>query len=1396
MVYHGTREDFTVFDITKGRANMDVQGMFFSPWSDDARGYGDNVRAFFLNIKNPADEKTGYRALNKYEGQNEAGVKAREYLVSSKYDGINNGNEEYVAFNPNQIKSATDNIGTFDPANDNIRFRSIASEAARPLERLMPRREGLSIVERKWEGQGAMERVNMRREIFANGVHNLEMPKGREIVKPVNPLVNIYNFAYSNYRSAGPEFLRPIFRNKDLIGLRPDRNGYPILDVESAKKFKEIFDKNIDAYEKFLQYSKYISTEAAQREINDLLDDIDYARWYYSELADGKDVWRTENDPRFRTVKNEERRRADELMDNADDLRKAVPDYSGFLTNVYQRGFTPEQRKKVSEEAREKGWTNLDEVIEKEMAEVEDIETLEYIAHLLDADLTIGQVKYLLKRNVDPDDGSIRWRAREAVRVDDLKGDNIISVSKPFTDGKLKAYEKVVKSKGFRFIHEHFDDLHVVREYQKLVLGKDWYEVTNPRDNAYVALMLSRSRSKWAMDAYNKNIYKPLIVHLSEVNKKLNEQKLETIKSDLKGNKSPYMRATVYAMAKSGLKRMEIMARRDADEYKNEALNSRRVLELGDKEHAAAVREIEAEAERKYESYLNRDVSGLTGLAELVGRKEENFKSVAESIVKEVEGILGKEEVDKLWDEIFTATQWANERSFEAGKMSKEEYERRKDRDAYYLPHRGYDMTTAADMYDYRDRDDSNFDSLFLRAKGRLSLAEDPFAHIASMAASAVLEAEKNKAKARLYRLAASNPNEVVTIRDAWVQNVGTEENPDWREVYPDIDPKDNPNAVRKKIDEFETRMSALSYVGKAKRKRSSLNLGVPIGRGNASEHAIRVWIGGEEKVMYVNGNPLLAQAINGVLDKTYSDFDKALKKLNRWMSSVYTSLNPEFAVSNGLRDMHAALAFGYAEQGAKYSSSLFKNMFDVARTTANYTWRGKFTDGKNGELFEEFLKNGGPTGFTLLKSIEDYEKDVREIDRRARGSILAGDMWRIVTGGIDRFNQMIEINARFATYVTSRNMGKSAAMSAYDAKNITLNFERHGAFNSILMQYMSKAIVFSNAALQGIYRMHEAFSRNPKRMAFVLGSHMGMGLLNPFLTALMIAMFGDDDDKEKYDGIPIYKKCNNLVIYVGNGKYIMYPLSHEFRWIYGLGVIAAEWAMGNLRNEQIPDLFVDQMTSMLPVEVTQGMLGFLPTSIKAPAEIIANENFMGRPIYKKNAWNELDPEWTKAYGGTWDSYVNLSKKINELTGGDDVKKGLVEQVKLGSYMNNPAAMQHLTRTYLGGGVDVLGNTIDVISAAAYNIFKSEGEDDKKEVNMSRVPFLRRVAGESTDSDVDYALRDKMNPIYEYLRQTSHLESGYYKNRAVPGYAEKYGELVKANEDYAKLAKLAESLKN
>ena len=50
IVYHGTFENFTAFDRTKGRANMDIQGMFFSPRAEEAADYGDKVGRYYLSI--------------------------------------------------------------------------------------------------------------------------------------------------------------------------------------------------------------------------------------------------------------------------------------------------------------------------------------------------------------------------------------------------------------------------------------------------------------------------------------------------------------------------------------------------------------------------------------------------------------------------------------------------------------------------------------------------------------------------------------------------------------------------------------------------------------------------------------------------------------------------------------------------------------------------------------------------------------------------------------------------------------------------------------------------------------------------------------------------------------------------------------------------------------------------------------------------------------------------------------------------------------------------------------------------------------------------------------------------------------------------------------------------
>lgn len=121
VVYHGSDSNFEVFDRTKTRSTMDIQGNFFSPWELDAQGYGQNVRAFYLSIKNPAPSNVGYKTLKKFQGQNDAGIKAREELENMGYDRVNNDDEEYIAFEPNQIKS-TQNRGTYS-ASDNIYYQ-------------------------------------------------------------------------------------------------------------------------------------------------------------------------------------------------------------------------------------------------------------------------------------------------------------------------------------------------------------------------------------------------------------------------------------------------------------------------------------------------------------------------------------------------------------------------------------------------------------------------------------------------------------------------------------------------------------------------------------------------------------------------------------------------------------------------------------------------------------------------------------------------------------------------------------------------------------------------------------------------------------------------------------------------------------------------------------------------------------------------------------------------------------------------------------------------------------------------------------------------------------------------------------------------------------------------
>lgn len=140
VFYHGSDELFTTFGYDKIGSATGVgilgEGFYFTDQQKLGKKYGKNVYKVFLQMSNPymASQEDLYR-LNTAK------------LEKQGYDGVilkaPNGNI-YMALDNTQIKSATDNIGTFDRNNPDIRYNlteAAAEQAARDAADTADQRE-------------------------------------------------------------------------------------------------------------------------------------------------------------------------------------------------------------------------------------------------------------------------------------------------------------------------------------------------------------------------------------------------------------------------------------------------------------------------------------------------------------------------------------------------------------------------------------------------------------------------------------------------------------------------------------------------------------------------------------------------------------------------------------------------------------------------------------------------------------------------------------------------------------------------------------------------------------------------------------------------------------------------------------------------------------------------------------------------------------------------------------------------------------------------------------------------------------------------------------------------------------------------------------------------------
>ena len=766
------------------------------------------------------------------------------------------------------------------------------------------------------------------------------------------------------------------------------------------------------------------------------------------------------------------------------------------------------------------------------------------------------------------------------------------------------------------------------------------------------------------------------------------------------------------------------------------------------------------------------------------------------------------DEFDKLWDKINAATKATLESQYKSNVISKDQYMAVRDEFKYYVPLRGFKDTTAEDIWSYYNTSHSgDFSPALLGAKGRRTEAENPFNWIGTMASSAIAQNMKNESKLALYYFIANRPDQdLMSIKDVWYQFDPTataeyqQKNPGsrkrvFREVYPPFNESLNADSAKNAYDLWEENMRQQAQNGLAFRGSNSLKVGddvVFIGAGEAAQHIINLKLRGKEVSLILNANPRAAQAINGLLNiETEGGYQKIFGPVLRWMSAVNTSYNPEFWISNMQRDILFAL-MGTSIKGRSTSKFLgnLVNPKKIMRMMKAYE-EGTLGNSEVENYYREFAESGAITGFTVVSGNEVWEKKIAEF--------LDPSIWdKIQNSGFMMFwqnlGEAVEQMTRFSAYMSARKSGKDIVEATNAAKEISVNFNRKGSgkhisveeldkltrkdgsrlnktqkagvyLMSLIPAYGRRAVMFFNAAIQGLNAMYKLWKKNPKRFTGWMTGYFALGVIQ----AVIHALFDDDDD---YLDMPDYTRRNNLLIGY-NGIYLKWAMPQEARAFYAFGDMAVNHIMGREPNKNLALEMGNAIADMLPLSATDGVTGLLPSAAQPLVELYTNKDFTGARIYNDMRYLSEDersktPKYANALPQTGKIFVNVTEFLNYITGGSEWDAG---------YINvHPEAIQHVVEGAGGGLLTTINKAWETVGGA---IDAAAGLDVTGEkLSVRRFPFLNRLLEVNDERSRNSHVSEL---FYYYKSEAEHTRTKMSKMKKT-GDSDGLSELVESRE--------------
>lgn len=1010
----------------------------------------------------------------------------------------------------------------------------------------------------------------------------------------------------------------------------------------------------------------------------------------------------------------------------------------------------------------------------------------------------------------------------------------------------LDRYHRSLDAHGYMATESYMDNMLSLKKLMNAIVPDKKVEDIASSENPYILQNVMQGAMSNASKMFEINIMSPL------------EKAMAGVLDAFEGKKTndKIRNFNLYMITKHGLERNRVLFVRDAvrklrmddstkaDAEKLQSEWGAKKEDLGNQLKSGII-----DLKRYYEKMdewirdnVNKDYeagehdySGMHGVQDIISMKDpyndgEAIQSVMDSEAKMESVKAGS--VRDYWDKVRAATRYSVDSDYNNGIIDRDLHGHVSKMFDWYVPLRNYDEATAEDVYGYITEigDPKNrIGSTLAKARGHKYLSEtNILAQIGALGNRAIKNGGDNAIKQAFARFARSHSdNNLVKETSVWYVKDPTTGIVEER--YPDIPEGATADEINQIVSDFDTDMAMLKAQGFATKKFDRGNIGYRFERAkDKSQHIVDVMIAGKKHSFVILGNPRAAQALNGMLEhKNESLVGRTTAAISRFMAQTCTSYNPEFVMRNMIRDFEFASTNLLAKEGMAYTKTFEKyyaqvGLIEGIRNTKlsdfkKMTGFGLFSKYRNGTLdtsdkiqryFKEFMENGGETGWVQIKSMKDLTAEYKlHVKTEKNGKTrVSKNVFDFIFKNLENANEVAENLARFATYCASRDAGRSTVRSAYDAKEVSVNFNRHGSGNAIYSfkngemsnaktarknvygfwaSWFRNSSMFFNAGVQSTNLLIKNFKNNKAgTIGYIMAGPMMSGMAMALINNMLIASEDEKDRKgvkDPYGELPDYIRRNNLCIYVGGGEFITIPLAIEERAFYGLGDLAAGLTFSkNISGQKNPALdAVGCMSQLVPVADYLGNASFgknpgeetikaiAPSATSPIFEWFFNSDWKGAPIHRENKFDENQPSWMLAYKGTPEWLININKKANAWS--NDVAPGN-ENMKGNDFLDaatDPSLLQHLYSSYLGGAATFMERVGGLVKKG-------------KDTETKDIPFVRSLF--YTPSEQTSLQRTK-SKWYNYLDETEKMiaNAKRLKSKKVP-----LDELVKNYGDYYK----------